>query len=71
MKSVRRITAVLSALLMVASLVACNGNKEPETTTAETTTVPETTKPETTADTGNNNDDPANGGIDINENLDF
>lgn len=44
---------------------------QPETTTAETTTVPETTKPETTADTGNNNDDPANGGIDINENLDF
>lgn len=47
---------------------------QPETTTKpETTTVPETTtEPETTtADTGNNEDDPANGGIDINENLDF
>ncbi|MBQ7962154.1 MAG: sigma-70 family RNA polymerase sigma factor [Clostridia bacterium] len=49
----------------------------PETTTQpETTTVPETTtqpvtttKPETTtADTGNNNDEPAGGDIDINEN---
>lgn len=41
MKSVRRITAVLSALLMVASLVACNGNKEPETTTAAPSTTVE------------------------------
>ncbi len=58
MKSVRRIIAVFSALLMVASLVACNGNKEPETTTAATsitveavTTAPATEETVTEAET--------------------
>lgn len=44
-KFMRRITAVLSVLLLVASLAACNGNKEPEITT---TTVPSTTVEEVT-----------------------
>lgn len=40
----KKITAFFSAALMVASLVACNGNKEPETTTAaSSTTVEEVT----------------------------
>lgn len=48
----KRITAVLSALLLVASLAACNGNKEPEitTTSSPSTTVEEvTTAPATDA----------------------
>ena len=48
----KRITAVLSALLLMASLAACNGNKEPEitTTAAPSTTVEEvTTAPATEA----------------------
>lgn len=48
----KRITAVLSALLLVASLAACNGNKEHgiTTTTAPSTTVEEvTTAPATDA----------------------
>lgn len=50
----KRITAVLSVLLLVASLAACNSNKEPEitTTAAPSTTVEEvTTAPATDAAT--------------------
>ena len=61
MNMLKKITAVISALIMVASLVACGGNEEPETTTAapsttveEVTTAPatevETTEAETTAE---------------------
>ncbi len=61
MNMFKKIIAVISALVMVASLVACGGNEEPETTTAapsttveEVTTAPateaETTEAETTAE---------------------
>lgn len=61
MNMLKKITAVISALIMVASLVACGGNEEPETTMAapsttveEVTTAPatefETTEAETTAE---------------------
>lgn len=53
MNMLKKITAVISALIMVASLVACGGNEEPETTTAApSTTVEEvTTAPATEAET--------------------
>ena len=53
MNMLKKITAVISALIMVTSLVACGGNEEPETTTAApSTTVEEvTTAPATEVET--------------------
>lgn len=60
MKNFKKITAVLTAIAMLASFAACNTDKEPETTTlsvtetsvkAETATVPETAEDTTAEET--------------------